>query len=291
MKIGWIGTGVMGNAMCSHLMKKFKEVFVYNRTQSKADNLVELGAKYSTVLEISQQCDVIITMLGFPKDVEDVFFNESYGIIKHAKKSTLVIDHTTSSPSLAKRIYDESILKGIGVIDAPVSGGDVGAKNGALVVMCGGSKEDYIRSQEYLNCYSKAIEHFGNAGYGQHAKMCNQISVASSISAVCETLLYAQKVGIDAQKLIDLIKNGAAQSFSLERYGPRILNGDLKPGFYVEHFVKDMEICLDECRRMNISLPSLTTVHQLYKLYIAQGGAKQGAHGLIECLRYINNIK
>lgn len=291
MKIGWIGTGVMGNAMCTHLLKKFEDVYVFSRTKTALENLLHMGAKYSLPIDMCNNCDIIITMLGYPKDVEDIYLNNTSGLIHFAQKGTLLIDHTTSSPSLAKRLSDEARKREIGVVDAPVSGGDIGAKNGALVVMCGGEDADYKKALPYMNCYARAIDHFGDAGFGQHAKMANQISVAATIAGACETILYAQRVGLDPQRLIELIKNGSAQSFSLEKYGPRILINDLKPGFFVEHFVKDMEICIDECRRMNLSLPCLTIVHQLYKMYVAQGGARQGAHGLIECLRYINHIK
>ena len=291
MKIGWIGCGVMGNSMCKHLLKSHKNVFVFSRTKSSTDNLINEGAIYSSPEEIAKECDVIFTMLGYPSDVEQVFLNHNNGLLNLAKKGTLIIDHTTSSPSLAQRLHAFGTEKGIGVVDAPVSGGDVGARNGTLVIMCGGDLENFEKAKPLLNSYGKAMEHFGQAGMGQHAKMANQVSVASSIAALCETLLYAQKVGLDSQKLIDLIKHGAAQTFSLEKYGPRLLIGDHKPGFLVDHFVKDLEICLDECRKMNLSLPCLTTVYTLYKLYVAQGGGKDGAHSLIECLRFINNIK
>ncbi len=281
----------MGNAMCGHLLKHFGDLRVFSRTKSALENLVAAGAKYALPEEICAECDVIVTMLGYPQDVEQVYLNEATGLIRKAKKGALLIDHTTSSPSLAKRLAQEAAQREISILDAPVSGGDVGARSGTLVIMCGGSEEAYQRSLPFIKAYSKSVEHFGDAGMGQHAKMANQISVASSIAAVCETLLYANRVGLDSKKLIDLIKHGAAQSFSLERYGPRILERDFKPGFYVEHFVKDMEICLEECRRMNLSLPALTNAHQLYKLYVAQGGGRRGAHGLLECLEFINNIK
>ena len=281
----------MGNPMCKHLMNSFKNVTVYSRTKASVENLIAEGARYAEPLELAKECDVIFTMLGYPADVEQVFLNEQSGLLRFAKKGSVIVDHTTSSPSLAKRLHQFGSEKGVGVIDAPVSGGDVGARNGALVIMCGGNAEDYQKAQPLLKCYAKAMEHFGGPGMGQHAKMANQISVASSIAALCETLLYSQQVGLDSQKLIDLIKHGAAQSFSLEKYGPRLLTHDHKPGFYVDHFVKDMEICLEECRRMNLTLPCLTTVHGLYKLYVAQGGGKNGAHALIECLRFINYLK
>jgi 3-hydroxyisobutyrate dehydrogenase len=291
MKIGWIGTGVMGNSMCQHLLKKFPSLYVYTRTQAKLQNLLDLGCVYKTPLEMAKECDVIITMLGYPKDVEEVLLDDKTGLIYQVKSNTIIIDHTTSSPILAKRIAEAGIEKGVEVIDAPVSGGDVGAKNGTLIVMCGGSQVGFDRAKEFIGTYAKDCKLFGQPGMGQHAKMANQISVASTIIAVSETILYAENVGLDSAMLIDLIKNGAAASFSLEKYGPRILDGNFDPGFYVEHFVKDIEICLDECRKMNLTLPGLTNAHMLYKMYIAQGGAKKGAHGLIECLRFINNQK
>ena len=213
------------------------------------------------------------------------------GIVNHCKPGTVIIDHTTSSPNLAQRIAEIAQNRNVQVVDAPVSGGDIGAKNGTLIVMCGGSLTAFEKSQQVIGCYAKDCKLFGKPGMGQHAKMANQISVASTIITVSETLLYAESVGLDSKALIDLIKNGAAASFSLEKYGPRILDGNFDPGFYVEHFVKDIEICLDECRKLNLTLPGLTNAHMLYKMYIAQGGAKKGAHGLIECLSAINNRK
>jgi len=291
MKIGWIGTGVMGNSMVQHVLKKFPTIYVYSRTQSKLQNLLDAGCVLKTPLEIAQECDVIVTMLGYPHDVEEILLNKENGVVNFCKPGTLVIDHTTSAPGLAKRIAEIAQGRNVDVIDAPVSGGDVGAKNGTLIVMCGGSQTAFEKSQQVIGCYAKDCKLFGGAGMGQHAKMANQISVASSIIAVSETLLYAESVGLDSKTLIDLIKNGAAASFSLEKYGPRILDGNFDPGFYVEHFVKDIEICLDECRKLNLTLPGLTNAHMLYKMYIAHGGAKKGAHGLIECLRVINNRK
>ena len=291
MKIGWIGTGVMGNPMCGHLLKHGHTVMVYSRTKAKLDNLLSERCYYAQPVEIAKSCDVVFTMLGFPKDLEDMVLDANTGILSHMKPGSIFIDHTTSSPNLAVAIYNKAKELGVDAIDAPVSGGDVGAMNGQLVVMCGSNLDAYQRAKPLLSCYSKAIELFGGAGMGQHAKMANQISVASTVLGTCETMLYASRVGLKGDQLINLIKNGAAASFSLEKYGPRILERNLDPGFYIEHFVKDLEICVQECWKMNLTLPGLENARMLFKLCVAQGKGKLGVHGLTECLEHINNIE
>lgn len=288
-KIGWIGTGVMGKSMCKHLINCGYELLIFNRTESKATDLVNLGAKYLNPVEIAKSCDAIFLMLGYPKDVEDIVLGEQ-GILKQMKQGSYLIDHTTSSPDLAVRIYNKAQENNIFSYDAPVSGGDIGAREARLVCMVGGDEDNFSPIEEIMKTYSSNIKLMGLAGKGQHTKMANQITIASTMIGVVEGMLYAAKAELDVENVIQLIGGGAAASFSLNIYGPRILKRDFEPGFYVEHFVKDLEICLGECDRMNLDLPGLKLAHKFYNSMKEEGLGKKGTQSLMLALEKMNLI-
>lgn len=289
-KIGWIGTGVMGKSMCKHLIKAGYELLVYNRTASKTDELVELGAKFCEPKEIGESCKIVFLMVGYPDDVQDMVFNENYGLIHNMKPGSYLIDHTTSSPDLAEKIYLAAKEKNISSWDAPVSGGDVGARDGKLVVMVGGPEEGFETVKKIMDNYSKQVSLMGGAGKGQHTKMTNQVILAGNMIGCCEGLLYAYKAGLDQNAIIALLGGGAASSFSLCNLGPRIVKSDFEPGFYVEHYVKDMGIALNECKKMNIKLSGLELVYSYYQIMMTDGLAKKGTQGLYLALEKLNHI-
>jgi 3-hydroxyisobutyrate dehydrogenase len=290
MKIGWIGTGIMGKSMAEHLIRAGYSLLVYNRTPSKSDALVSLGARFCSIPELASNCDVVFTMLGYPKDLEEVILSPD-GVIANLKPGSLLIDHTTSSPSLAIRISQAALEKNIEVLDAPVSGGDVGAREARLAIMVGGTEDAFNRGLEIMRRYGTNIELMGPAGSGQHTKVTNQIVIAGNMIGMVEGISYAVKSGLDPLKVIQLISNGAAMSFSLKVLGPRVLKGDLEPGFFVEHFVKDLGIALEECKRMNLVLPGLAMVNQFYLSLIANGDDKKGSQALIKVIERLNGIK
>ncbi len=287
--IGWIGTGVMGLSMCNHVLSKGYGVTVYARTKSKAQPLLDQGARWAaTPRAVAQQSDVVFTMVGFPEDVREVYFAES-GILAGGKPGTILVDMTTTSPSLAGEIYQAAASKSVHAIDAPVSGGDVGARAGTLSIMVGGDEEVVKAIMPLLEIMGRQIVHQGEAGTGQHAKMCNQIVIASTMIGVCECLLYGHKAGLDLETMLRSITKGAAACWTLDNMAPRILKRDFAPGFFVEHFIKDMSIALDEARRLNIDLPGLTLVHQLYLALKAQGHGKLGTQALMLALEQLSN--
>ncbi len=289
-RIGWIGTGVMGVSMAGHLRRAGYELNVYNRTEAKAEPLLNAGAVWKdTPGEVAANSDIIFTIVGFPEDVEEVYFGDN-GIISGIKDGSLTVDMTTTAPSLAVRISEELSKKNVGAIDAPVSGGDVGAKNGTLSIMVGGEKQDVDAIMPLLDLMGKNIIYEGKAGSGQHTKMCNQITISGTMIGVCESLLYGHKAGLDLEVMLAAISGGAAGCWSLNNLAPRIVEGDFEPGFYVEHFVKDMEIALAEARRMDLALPGLALVHQLYKAVEAQGYGRKGTQALALALDHINNV-
>jgi 3-hydroxyisobutyrate dehydrogenase len=289
-KIGWIGTGVMGQSMCRHIMDKGFAVTVYNRSRDKADSLIGEGAKWaSSPLEVAKASDVVFTMLGFPKDVEEVYMGKD-GIFSGIRKGSYLVDMTTTSPSLAKQIYSIAKEKGVYAVDAPVSGGDVGARSAALSIMVGGDPEIVEEMKPLMEAMGKKIVYQGPAGSGQHTKMCNQIVIAGTMIGVCESLIYGYKSGLDMKTMLSSISGGAAACWSLDNYAPRILNRDFKPGFFVEHFIKDMGIALDEAKRMNIVLPGLALANQLYMSVLAHGGGKSGTQALMLALERMSNI-
>ena len=290
INIGWIGTGVMGQSMCGHIIDKGFAMTLYNRSRDKADSLINKGAKWvSSPSEVAKASDVVFTMLGFPKDVEEVYMGKE-GIFSGIKKGSFIVDMTTTSPSLAKQIYSLAKEKGVHAVDAPVSGGDVGARSANLSIMVGGDPEIVEKIKPLLEVMGKKIVHQGPAGSGQHAKMCNQIVIAGTMIGVCESLIYGYKAGLDMKTMLSSISGGAAACWALDNYAPRILNRDFNPGFFVEHFIKDMGIALDEAKRMKLVLPGLALANQLYMSVLAHGGGKSGTQALMLALEQMSNI-
>jgi len=284
--IGWIGTGVMGSPMCLHLIKKHYKVIVNNRTKRKAKQLIDNGAKWAqSPKAVAENADVIFTIVGFPKDVRQVYFGKD-GIIEGLKKGSVLVDMTTTEPSLAEEIYEEARRKGASSVDAPVSGGDIGAQAGTLSIMVGGGKDAVNTVMPLLKFMGGNIVHQGGVGKGQHAKMCNQIMASALMIGMCETLLYGYKAGLDLNTMLSSVSKGAAASWMLDNLAPRIVKRDFKPGFYVEHFIKDMGIALKEAERMNLMLPGLSLVNQLYIAAKAQGHGRKGTQALLLLRRF-----
>jgi 3-hydroxyisobutyrate dehydrogenase len=289
--IGWIGTGVMGFSMCNHVLSKGYGITVYTRTKSKAQPLLEDGARWAeTSREVAEQSHVVFTMVGFPEDVREVYFGEN-GILAGCKPGTVLVDMTTTSPSLAEEIYQVATSKSVHAIDAPVSGGDVGARAGTLSIMVGGDEGVVAAIMPLLEIMGRQIVHQGGASTGQHAKMCNQIVIASTMIGVCECLLYGYTAGLDLETMLRSITKGAAACWTLDNMVPRILKRDFDPGFFIEHFIKDMRIALDEAQRLNIALPGLALVHQLYVALRAQGHGKLGTQALMLALEQLANTE
>ena len=265
MKIAWIGTGVMGESMAGHLLDAGHELYVYNRTVSKTENLVKRGAKLLTeIKDAPLNADVIFTMVGYPKDVEGVYLGKD-GLITTAKEGQVFVDMTTSSPTIAKKISEEFAKVGASALDLPVTGGDIGAKNGTLSIMVGGDKKVYEEKVlPLVKHLGKNITYFGEAGKGQYAKLANQIAIATTMISVAESFKFAKEVGLDLEGFFKTVSTGSGGSFSMTSYGPRILKNDFKPGFFVHHFIKDMRLALEECEKMNITLPGLEVAYKLY---------------------------
>lgn len=265
MKIAWIGTGVMGESMAGHLLDAGHELYVYNRTVSKTENLVNRGAKLLTeIKDAPLNADVVFTMVGYPKDVEGVYLG-SDGLITTAKEGQVFVDMTTSSPTIAKKISEEFTKVGASALDLPVTGGDIGAKNGTLSIMAGGDKKVYEEKVlPLVQHLGKNITYFGEAGKGQYAKLANQIAIATTMISVAESFKFAKEVGLDLEDFFKTVSTGSGGSFSMTSYGPRILKNDFKPGFFVHHFIKDMRLALEECEKMNITLPGLEVAYKLY---------------------------
>lgn len=265
MKIGFVGTGVMGTGVINNLLKNGEDVTVFNRTKAHADKVVANGAKWAdSPAELAKDCDVVFTMVGFPQDVENVYFGDN-GLFETAHEGQYLVDMTTSKPSLAKQIFEKGKAKGIHVLDAPVSGGDVGAKNGTLTVMVGGVKEDFEHLKPLFEKFAGSFNYFGPAGAGQNAKMANQIMIAGTMTGMTEALVYAKKAGLSLQQVLETLQNGSAENFSMGSYGPRVLKGDYTPGFFAKHFLKDLRIALDEADAMGLDLPSTKQAKALYE--------------------------
>lgn len=289
--VGWVGTGVMGAPMCAHLLDAGYAVRVYSRTKEKALSLVERGATWcSSPKEAADGADMAVTMVGFPSDVRAVVMGQD-GVLAGLGEGSVAVDMTTSEPSLAEEIFAAAAAKGVGALDAPVSGGDVGARNATLVVMVGGREKDFERAQPVLQRLSRTATLQGGPGAGQHTKMANQVAIASGMVGVCEALLYAYRAGLDVEKVIETISTGAAGSWSLTNYGPRALRGDFEPGFKVDHFVKDLGIALGEARRMKLSLPGLALAEQLYVATSARGLGEKGTHSLLLALGELSGVE
>jgi 3-hydroxyisobutyrate dehydrogenase len=289
--LGWMGTGVMGKSMCGHLISKGYKLTVYNRSREKARSLIDAGAKWAdSPLQVAEQSDVVFAIVGFPQDVREVFLS-SEGALAGSRAGMVLVDMTTSEPSLAREIAAAASAKGVASVDAPVSGGDVGAKNASLSIMVGGSAEAVEAVRPLLECMGKTIVHQGPPGAGQHTKMVNQILIATNMIGVCEALLYGYKAGLDLKTVLQSVGPGAAGSWSLNNLGPRIIDRNFEPGFFVEHFIKDMGIALDEAKRMNLSLPGLALANQLYLAVQAQGWGRKGTHALMLALEQLSNVK
>jgi len=283
-RIGWIGTGVMGSSMCSHLLQAGYRVTLHSRTKAKAKPLFDLGATWAeNLLAVAADSDMLFTMVGFPQDVRTVYFGET-GILAGAQPGATLIDMTTTDPALSREIAERATAKGLSAIDAPVSGGDVGARNATLSIMVGGDKEAVQSAMPLFELMGNKIVHQGGAGTGQQAKLCNQIVIAGTMVGVCESLLYGYKAGLDLNRMLNSIRGGAAACWTLDHLAPRILQRNFEPGFFVEHFVKDMGLALEESKRMGLVLPGLTLVHRLYQTVQTLGHGRSGTHALMFAL-------
>ncbi|AZU64906.1 NAD(P)-dependent oxidoreductase [Neobacillus mesonae] len=270
----------MGKSMASHLMTAGYPLVVYSRTKEKAKELVEKGAYWApTPKEVAEKATVIFTMVGYPADVEEVYLGEN-GLIQHGGSGSYFIDMTTSAPSLAVKIYQEAKKRGIHAIDAPVSGGDVGAREAKLSIMAGGDSEAFEAVRPILAYLGTNIVYQGKPGSGQHTKMCNQIAIASNMIGVCEAIIYAEKAGLDPETVLQSISTGAAGSWSLSNLAPRMLNGNFEPGFYIKHFIKDMKIAIDEAEQMGMEVPGLALAKSLYDQLAEKGEENSGTQAL-----------
>ena len=270
----------MGLSMCGHFLDKGFAVTVYNRTKSKAQPLLDKGAQWGdSPRAVAVQSDILFSMVGYPRDVREVYFGGD-GVIAGAKPGGIIVDMTTTEPSLSKEIYAAAKARGVDAIDAPVSGGDIGARNAALSIMVGGDAAAVERVRPLLEILGKTIIHQGGPGAGQHAKMCNQIVIAGTMIGVCESLLYGHKAGLNLETMLQSIRGGAAGCWSLDNLAPRILKRNFAPGFLVDHFIKDMEIALAEAERMGLVLPGLKLVDELYRALQAQGHGRNGTQAL-----------
>ena len=284
MRIGWIGTGVMGAPMAGHLLAAGHDVGVFTRTRARADAVLAAGARWCpSPAHAAEGADAVITMLGYPADVRDIVLAPD-GVLAAMGPGTLLVDHTTSEPSLAARIAEAAAERDVASIDAPVSGGDVGARDGTLVIMAGGDPAAFDRARGLLEAYGGRIVLQGGPGTGQHAKMVNQIAICSGMVSMCEAMLYAARSGLDVATVLDTIGGDAAASWSLANYAPRLLRGDLEPGFKIDHFIKDLGIALAEARRMDLALPGLALAEQLYVSARAQGLGEKGTQALLVAL-------
>lgn len=282
MKIGFIGTGVMGHAIVGHLMDAGHELFVFNRTKSKTDDLVERGAVWKdTPKEITEASEIIFTMVGYPSDVEETYFGPKC-ILQADVNDKILVDLTTSTPSLAVKIYDAAKEKGASALDAPVSGGDLGAKNATLTIMVGGDESTYEKVLPLFEVMGKTFAYQGKAGSGQHTKMANQIMIAGTMTGMTELLVYAKAAGLDVEKVIETVGGGSAANWSLANYSTRILKEDYSAGFFVKHFIKDLGIALDEAERMNIDLPATKVARKLYVELADKGFEDDGTQALIK---------
>ena len=290
-RIGWIGTGVMGKSMAGHLVAAGYPTTVYSRTREKSEALIAAGAAWAgSPRDVAAASDLVFTMVGFPQDVRDVYLSE-HGVLSGARPGMLFVDMTTTEPTLAQEIYARAVNKGANAVDAPVSGGDVGARNQTLSIMVGGDEDAVATVMPVFQILGKNIVHQGGPGAGQHTKMCNQIVIAGTMIGVCESLVYAFQAKLDPEKLLQSIRSGAAGCWTLENLAPRVLKGNFEPGFIVEHFIKDMGIALSEAQRMGLAMPGLALVHQLYLALQAQGHGRRGTQALVLALEHISNLE
>jgi 3-hydroxyisobutyrate dehydrogenase len=290
LRVGWIGTGVMGSSMCGHVLDANCSVTVYNRTRERAEPLLERGAAWAgSPAEVAAASDAVFSIVGYPDDVREVILGQQ-GVLDGAGPGSVIVDMTTSEPSLAVEIYAAAKERGVDAIDAPVSGGDVGARNATLSIMVGGDEQAIERVRPILETMGKSIVHQGGPGAGQHTKMVNQVLIATGMIGVCEALLYGYRAGLDLETVLESVAGGAAGSWSLTNYGPRMLAGDFAPGFVADHFVKDMGIALAEAKKAKLSLPGLALAEQLYVALQGQGHGRKGTHSLILALASLSDI-
>lgn len=288
--VGWIGTGVMGTSMCGHVLDAGYRVTVHSRTKERAAPLLDRGATWAdSPAAVAEVSDVVCAIVGYPADVREVFLGPR-GAVAAAKSGSVLIDLTTSEPSLAVEIHAAGAERDVATIDAPVSGGDVGARNGTLSIMVGGEEAAVVHVRPLLETFGQTILRQGGPGAGQHTKMVNQILIATGMIGVCEALLYGYKAGLDLARVLESVASGAAGSWSLANYGPRMLSGDFAPGFIVDHFVKDMGIALAEAERMQLSLPGLALAKQLYVALQAQGAGRRGTHSLVLAIASLSDV-
>jgi 3-hydroxyisobutyrate dehydrogenase len=278
--VAFIGTGVMGRSMAGHLLAEGYPLVVFNRTRAKAEPLLASGAEWaSSAGEAASRGEVVITMVGYPADVEDVYLAPG-GIVERVREGALLIDMTTSTPSLAERIAEAAVIRGLSALDAPVSGGDIGAREARLTIMVGGDEAPFLRALPLFEVMGRTVTHMGGPGTAQHTKMANQIAIAGTMLSVVESLAYARATGLDPGRVLGAISAGSAGSWSMSNYGPRILASDLAPGFYVKHFIKDLRIALAEAEAAGIDLPGLELADRLYERLAAEGGAELGTQAL-----------
>ena len=283
--MGFIGLGVIGHSMADHILTAGYELHVYTRTKQSGKAIIAKGALWeNSVAELSRKCDIIITIVGFPVDVEEVYFSTN-GILNNAKQGSIVIDMTTSSPELAIRIYDQAKQKGIASLDAPVSGGVLGAENATLSIMAGGDKDIFEQVLPIFKIMGKNIELQGKPGAGQHTKISNQIAIATGMIGMCESIAYAQKAGLDPETVLKSIGQGAAGSWSLNNLGPKIIAKNFKPGFYIKHFIKDMNIAVNASDDLGLETPGLDLALSLYKKMADKGLENDGTQGLYKLFK------
>jgi|SRR5690625_2493096 len=281
-KIGFIGTGVMGKSMAEHLLNAGYKLHIFTRTKAKANDLIENGATWeNSIADVAKNSDIIITMIGTPQDVENVYFGEQ-GLINNAKAHSYLVDMTTSKPSLAKEIFTKAKSKDIYALDAPVSGGDIGAKEARLAIMVGGEREVFDYLYPVFKKMGTNIILQGEAGAGQHTKLVNQISIAPGMIGLSEALIYAKKAGLDPVTVLQSISTGAAGSWSMSNYGPRMIEGNFAPGFAIKHYIKDMKIALDSAEELNLSTPGLNLALHMYQQLADNGENESGIHALIK---------
>ncbi len=289
-RLGWIGTGVMGSSMCGHLLDRGFQVTVFNRTRTKAEPLLEHGAAWAdSPRQVAEQSDVVFSIVGFPEDVRQVILGPE-GVLQGSRPGMIIVDMTTSRPALAVEIAAAAAAQSVTSIDAPVSGGDVGARTAKLSIMIGGDRAAVEALQPCWQAMGKTIVYQGGPGAGQHTKMVNQTLIATNMIGVCEALLYARQAGLDLNTVLQSVASGAAGSWALSNLGPRIIANNFDPGFFVEHFIKDMRIALEEADRMGLALPGLALAKQLYLAVQAQGHGRDGTHALQLALASLSGV-
>ncbi len=280
----------MGRSMCGHLLRAGYAMTVFNRTREKASSLIEAGAQWAdNPAAVAKQSDVVFTMVGYPTDVRETILGNN-GVLVGMARGGIIVDMTSSQPSLACEISEAAIMRGVQAIDAPVSGGDIGAREARLSIMVGGDEQVFQALMPLWTLIGKTIQYHGHAGAGQHCKLTNQILVAGIMISMCEALIYAHRSGLNLENMLTSVSSGAASSWSLSNLGPRILRGDFNPGFYVEHFVKDLGMAIEECRRMSLDLPGLATCEELYRTLQAEGHGRLGTQSLVLSLARRNQI-